>query len=298
MLIPRGARWRSLVRRSPLALPLALVLATAPAGAQMSRDPDLPMLLTMASRATEMRYTPGALDRAAHLQVRLEGIAAEFQRIAGQPFPLVGWVLARDEWRDAGLTRPFGVPQLVGAIGVAVPAWGDDELVQVWRGLLGDLPVSDARPLLGTMEEISALSLGDALAQLEIGRVLVRRSGMTADQPWVLALAAHLAARVVFERLEPGRWPELDALMLAPLIARGGGDAARPIGGYSESLPLTEGLWYEAQFARGADAVFAKEGVWGSRRLLKRMIHDGAQAGVLLGKVPALADWRAHVFAP
>ena len=262
-------------------------------------EPNLPFLLSMHSHLTDMRYTPGALDRAAHFQARLEWISAEMQRIANRPMPLVGWVLSREEWRDTGLAAPFGVPQLVGKIGIAVPAWGDDELVKTWTDLVGaGLPSSEEQPLRGTAQEMSALSLADALAQLELGRVLVERTGMRADQPWVLALAAHLAARVVFERAEPRRWPEIDAALLVPLVSRAGGDGARPIGGYARTLPLTERLWYEAQFARGADLVFAQEGARGSRKLLAKMIKSGADAGELLGRVEQLASWRARAFAP
>jgi hypothetical protein len=283
---------------------VALGNAAAPATAAGVRlaapraEPNLPFLLSMHSHLTEMRYTPGALDRAAHFQARLEAIAAELQRIAKQPLPFVGWVLAREEWRDAGLPAPFGVPRLVGKTGIAVPAWGDDELVATWTGLVGaGLPSSEEQPLRGTAQEMSALALADILAQLELGQVFVEQTGLRADQPWVAAVAAHLAARIVFERAEPRRWPEIDAALLVPLVARAGGDGARPIGGYSPALPLAEWLWYEAQFARGADLVFAKEGARGSRKLLARMIKSGADGGELLGRVEQLAAWRARAFA-
>ena len=82
--------------------------------------------------------------------------------------------------------------------------------------------------------------------------------------------------------------------------ARFGGQASRRADDYQEGLPLESDLWYQAQFLRGADVLWVKEGENGSVRYLYKVIQRGTPlpAAELERAYPALTQWRATSFAP
>jgi len=257
-------------------------------------------LLVLPGRATTVRYTPGALDRAARVQERAEQLAEVFYKIDQRPGPFDIWVLEREDWRAAGLARAYGIPEGVGEGRFALPAQGDPEQVAAMTRLLGGPPPSSSWvPLRGTPEEAGALAVADEIFQVQAAQDFARRVGLAGDRPWVDGVLAQLVARIAFERFEPGRMIEI-AATFDRFTARFGGQASRRADDYQEGLPLESELWYQAQFLRGADVIWVKEGEGGSIRYLYKLIQRGTPlpAAELERAYPGLVAWRATSFAP
>ncbi|MEM6796482.1 MAG: hypothetical protein AAF725_21095, partial [Acidobacteriota bacterium] len=100
-------------------------------------------LATLPGNSTQMRYTLGALDRAARIQLRLEGMMRLSSRWA-QPGTLTVYVLSRQEWATERIRMPYGVPIRVGPSGLAIPALGDTETARLWSNLGFPLPSAPA----------------------------------------------------------------------------------------------------------------------------------------------------------
>jgi len=296
---PRAARPALLVCASAATLAALLGCAGAPRAplpargaapptpsrpAEAAPDPhglaELAHLLVLPGRYVDVTYPPGALDRAAHVQQRADAIVETLREIARRPLELRLWVLDREEWERVGFSRPYGLPERVEPGGFVLPASGDPGLLATLSGLAGGaLRPTETLPLRGTPEEAAALAAADLLFQIDAAR-------------------AHVAARVVFERHEAGRMPEIAALYDA-LAESLGGLASRRLEDYREGLPYEVDLWYQAQLLRGADVVWVEEGARGSSRFLYRRIEKGAPlgAGELDRRYPGLAAWRAESFA-
>ncbi len=257
-------------------------------------------LLTLPGLATTILYTPGALDRAARVQERAELLALVFHRIDKRPAPLKIWVLEREDWEAAGLDRAYGLPVVVDAGAFALPALGDPGQVETVTRLLGaPPPTSDWIPLRGTPEEAGALAVADAIFQIEAARDFGRRVRLMGDRPWVTGVLAQLAARIAFEKAEPGRMPAI-AAMFDSIAEHQGGLVSRRLDDYAAGLPLEVDLWYQAQLLRGADVLWVREGDSGASRFLYRTIQKGTlvPAAELDRAYPGLATWRATSFAP
>ena len=289
--------------RAPLPPPSAAALSPPPVAAPAAAPvalAGLEGLLELGGTATTLHYSPGSLDRAAHLQQRLESLALVLSQLSRRPRPLEAWVLDREAWEKAGLERPYGLPERAGAAAFAVSSWGDAESVTAIEALLGGpVPPLSGSPLRGTAVEGGALVVADAILQVEVAQDFAATAGLDGDSPWVSGLLAQLVARVAFERLEPGRMPEIAALFDACAAAHGGPRAFR-LEDYRDGLPLERGLWYEAQLLRGADVVWVKEGERGAARWLRNRLErrETLTAAELERLYPGLADWRAASFAP
>lgn len=260
---------------------------------------ELAHLLVLPGRSVDVTYPPGALDRAAHVQQRAEAIVETLREIARRPVGLRLWVLDREEWERVGFSRPYGLPARVEPGAFVLPASGDPALVATLAGLAGGaLRPTETLPLRGTPEEAAALAAADLLFQVDAARDLARQAGLRGEEPWIGALLAHVAARVVFERHEPGRMPEVAALYDA-VAERLGGLASRRLADYREGLMFEADLWYQAQLLRGADVVWVEEGARGSSRFLYRLIEKDVPlaAAELDRRYPGLAAWRAESFA-
>lgn len=290
--------------RAPLPPPGA-VAAPAPEIAPAAPEPPsglaaLTHLLRLPGQTTTIHYSPGALDRAARVQERAELLGAVFYKIDQRPNPLEIWVLDREDWRSAGLARAYGIPERVGPGRFALPAEGDpDQLATLTRLLGGPPPASTWVPIRGTAEEAGALAVADEIFQVQAARDFTRHVGLAGDRPWVDGVLGQLVARIAFERFEPGRMVEI-ASTFDRFTARFGGQASRRADDYQEGLPLESELWYEAQFLRGADVVWVKEGEGGSIRYLYKAIQRGAPlpAAELERAYPGLVAWRSTSFAP
>lgn len=291
------------MRRSGIVLGIVLGCSSVVAGATAAAsaaEPDLPYLLQLRGELVEVRYSPGALDRAAHVQQRFELLAGLLADLAHRPVRLTVWVVDPEDWKRGGFTRPFGLPQTMGEWGVALPAWGDDQSVALWRDLLGGaLPPTGGSPVRGSGAEAASLGLADVAAQVDVVRLAFSSFGYSAEPPWATEVAVHAAARLAFSRFEAGRMEEIDSVF-ARLAARGGGDGAHPLAGFDPLAPAPVKLWYEAQFARGARLLFDAERDRQIRRLLLHGLRKGAVAsGAELEKrAPALVDWQRVAFAP
>jgi len=272
------------LRGFPCGLVVGLALASS-ASAQVN----LPSLLNLHGDLAPVRYTPGALDRAAHVQARLEALAMDFSRWGSQPYVLQGYVLAPEDWAVAGLDRPYGLPERAGARGVAVPAWGDDRSVALWRGLLhGQMPWGTDMPVRGTPEEAASLSLADLVLQVESARIFVEGERLGGDAPWIGELVAHAVAHQAFASHEAGRLDEI-----AEVWTRlGGGNPDLATCAASVGDPATT-LACDARFAAGASILFAEDRMKTVRRLQKLAKKRGLSEATLVKEYPRLADWLA-----
>ncbi|MFN7942895.1 MAG: hypothetical protein U0X73_15000 [Thermoanaerobaculia bacterium] len=261
--------------------------------------PEIPGLLDLHGEVPA-RYTPGALDRAANVQERLQVLLLALASVARRPAPLELLVLSPEDWTAGGFSRPYGLPETRGAAVIAVAAWGDASTVALAKELLGEpLPALGGSPLRGTEDEAASLVFSDALVEVEAARRFLALEGATWSEPWIGEVLAHLAARVGFEHGEAGRMPAI-ATLFDRAGARHAGPAAHHLEDWRAGLPLAEDLWYQALFLRGADLLFVRAGDRGSRRFLVRHLKEGRPftRGDLEELAPALAAWRTSSFAP
>jgi hypothetical protein len=261
---------------------------------------DLPLLLELPGDLVFVRYTPGTLDRSSSVQRRFEIVSKEFTRTGFYATSMVFYALSRDDWNEARIREPFGQPLAFGLDAVAIPGAADAQLVASYREWMGgELPPTEARPLLMTPEEGAALGVSDVLTQLEVTRILAKRANLDGDAPWIEPLAVHLAMRLTYDKYEPGRYPSVVAVLdrLATGDRTPGGHR---LADWKDGLPLAERAWFDARFARGAD-VLARKTRGGK---LWKMLYDGVlrtkplTEAMLLDKYPELAAWKAENFAP
>jgi hypothetical protein len=159
------------------------------------RSKPLPYLLDVGDMFALVRYSPGALDRASHVQRRFALLAGDFKKWSKQEVPLAAVLLSRTDWEALDLAVPYGLPAHLANGEVALCAWGDLGTVQLWRGLLGgELPRLEGHPLYGSQIEASSLLLADLLSQGVAARTLLNRAGFGGVHPAVLNLAAHVVA--------------------------------------------------------------------------------------------------------
>ncbi len=258
------------VRASSSWLSLSSLSVGAGADVAGKRTVDLPLLLDLPGDLAPVRYTPGALDRAAAVQKRFELLAEEFARTRFQATAIVIYVLSPEDWAAAGLTSGYGDPVALGTDALVVPAWADAEMVARVRGWLGgEIPQSIGLPLLATREEAGALGVSDILAQIAAGRLLAKRARLAGDAAWIAPVMEHIVARLAWDRFEPGRMREIAALLDA-MAARDPRPGGHALAEWSENLPLPGRAWFETRFLRGADLIVTTRGSRATRRMLNR----------------------------
>ena len=191
---------------------LAVVAGVRPAAAETGESRRAPtrlhaeppgfFLLPLGGDRAHFRYTPGSLDRASNLQQRIEVLARGFERWLDQPVNYTVFVMSRREWQEAGIIVDYGIPVRVGMRGLAVPAQGDEDTVELWSGLLGGmLPTVVGTPIRGTPQEVASMMMADVVAQLLASEILIDTAELAGDQPWVRAVMTQLAALTVVKRL-------------------------------------------------------------------------------------------------
>lgn len=245
-----------------------------------------------------MHYTPGALDRAVHVQERFELLAEQFKSWGGQPGLTAVYLISREEWEETDLEEPFGLPGSLGTSQVALGSWGDEGSIDLWEELLGrDLPAVPDTSMRATPQEASSLWLGDLVAQVRVAGGLLETSGYYGDEPWVDGLLAHLVSLSASRIYEEIQMPQIARFWLA-LSQQGGGPGARALSGRPQADAPAEELWYEAQFYEGARIVLEAEGKAAPKKALKLAKKgDGRISGAeLLGKYPTLGRWLATSF--
>ncbi|MFQ5350659.1 MAG: hypothetical protein ACE5EG_09480 [Thermoanaerobaculia bacterium] len=171
---------------------------------------EAPYLLALEGPPVTVRYSPGSLDRADQVKRRLTRLVAETgHRKLKQPL-LVVELLRAEEWRQAGLAEPYGLPAISGTGSLALPAWGEAETVALWRKLLeGWLPSGSGTPLRGSIEEAASLEAADLVGEVEASRIILSRLGLSGSERWVDDLLACALALSASRRYEPARWAEL-----------------------------------------------------------------------------------------
>jgi hypothetical protein len=281
---------------------LALTLAAGHASladVAGQRTVDLPLLLDLPGDLAPVRYTPGALDRAASVQKRFELLAQEFARTRFRAVAVVVYVLSPEDWAAGALANPYGEPEALGTDALVVPAWADGEMVDRVRGWLGgEIPVSVGLPLLATREEAGALGVMDILAQIAGARLLAKRAHFVGDRDWITPVIGHLVARLAWDRFEPGRIREIAAQVDA-MAAQDRTPGGHTLVDWNENLPLPQRAWFEARFMRAADLIVTAKGARAARKILNRDIAEiePITEALLLKKYPALAGWLAESFA-
>ena len=287
----QGFRWTATFRwmaTSLLGLALAAPLAAKPR--EIGTDatsvvsvaiPDLLLaqLLLLADDACEVRYVPGTLDRAAHVETWLRGLAIGAARRTRHPARLVGVVLGREEWQQAGLACPYGVPCSAGTRVIALPAAGDSATVTFWRTLLGGLPSLGGVPLMGTADEAASLAPADAFASLVVSRDLVAAAGMRGDEAWVADLLAHALSLDAALQEKSGRAADLAGFWETVRVRYG-----------PQGVPAADAfardLRHQARLFLAAQALLGSEG-----RLPMRSLRKMQEKG---GGVVRASDLRAE----
>ena len=269
------------MRRAAVLLAFGFVLPGI--AAAESAPASLGNLLNLRGARSQLRYTPGALDRAAHVQARLDTLAEDFAAWSGKRFALQGFVLGPEDWAAGEFGAPYGLPERTGPESVAVPAWGDEQTVALWRDLLGgSLPWSAGMPVRGTQDEAASLALSDLLLQTELARLFLDRAGVSGEPGWVEEVLAQSVALAAFHSHEANRIAEIE-----DVYAR---LAAVPAGR----------LAHEARCFAAARIVVAKDGLRTPKRLLKLARGQGGRigAGDLVARYPELAAWASTAAAP
>lgn len=254
-----------------LSLALVGVLASGlRLSAQSAPSPQpLPHLLDVGDARALVRYSPGSLDRASHLQTRLALLSEDFRRWTGESIPLGAVLLSRAEWESVELAVPYGLAARLGNGEVALSAWGDIGTVRLWRGLLGGrLPELEGHPLHGTKDEAASLLLADVLAQGIASRSLLERAGYAGIHPVVLNFAAHVVSLAASNRHEPMTLGEIRRMYARQLPS----SAARA-DQWSARL-ATEGAYF-----RAADALIQKRG---TGKAVKSVLKQLRKHGLLL----------------
>lgn len=279
-------------------LTLGPVLSPKRLAAQAVDPASLPLL---PGQGCAVRYSAGTLDRAHHVLLRLEVIAYHFGKWTQIPTPMAAYVLTREDWEASGFGRPYGLPSRTGLSGVAVAAMGDEGTVALWNRLLStrELPMVPGVPLHGTPEQAATLALADVLLQAEASRGFVVRTGLVGKSRWVGEVAAHLTALTLFHLHEKPRLGEIRALY-SRLSSSLGGPGAHDMASYRPNISLEDWLWFQAQFFKGAEVIFKKDGKKGIKRLLKvqRQTGNPVEEGALLAMYPQLVTWFEASFEP
>ncbi len=268
----RATRLRTAVFAAVAGLLAALV--AAPSRAQAS------YLLSLEGPPVTVRYAPGALDRADHVQRRFALLAAELGRRSWRRQLLVVELLAAEDWSRAALPPPFGLPAITAEGALALPAWGTAETVALWHRLLGGrLPSVPGTPMRGSPEEAASLAAADLAGELAASRLLLAAEGISGDRPWVDDLLASALAVSALQRHEKARWPEIRLLFES---------LARPL-----DAALAERL-RGAPLVGAAERIAAETGDPPARHLLKLARKSGGrlESATLLERYPWLAAFR------
>jgi len=277
----------------------SLALAQHPLGPVERRD--LELLLTLPGEEVVVRYTPGSLDRAARLQARLVDMHQQIQRWSKIRAPFVVYVLSPEEWNGQGLFRPYGFPVRTASMTVAVPGWGSEESVALWRGITGtNMPGAGGDfAVRGTAQELATLTLSDGFAQLEFCRMFVERHRMAGgtEGVWLNEILAHL---LLLSTTQAGNLPpamDLTAVLQEAARQQPAEVAAQP---YRSEMELEPWLYHHARFAQAAEAMWEKSGKGAFKELWKMRKKNGAPLtlGRIAEEYPFLRDWRMPLAAP
>ncbi len=269
--------------------------AQAPPEGTIARLP----LLDLPGDLVSVRYSAGALQRAVQVQDPFELLVGDFAKWSGSRNRIAVLLLSRDEWQQAGISMPYGLPARVHGSSLASAAWGDPGTVDLWGRLLGwDMPAAEDAPLRSTAEEAASLIATDLLSYFEGARMLTEMAGYSGSEPWLTEVAAHTAAATVIART-PGTGLAGAARLYGNLAAARGG-AVMAVSQYRSGLSLEEWLWFQARFFEAARLILESEKRGAAKSIFKlaRKNNGRLTRGALVKRYPALEDWLAKGFAP
>lgn len=250
-------------------------------------------LLDLPGDKVAVRYSHGSLDRAVQIQDSLEMLVDDFRGWTRAKVGLVVLLLTRDEWKESGFQLPYGLPEASGGRGLALPSWGDDGTVELWRSLLGTrLPTQPDQPTRGTPEQSASLAVADLIGAIDSSRILLRASGIHGDQPWVDGLVTHVVVLSFLSSHHAARLPDV-RMLFADLSTRAGGPGAFPVESAGNPSSLPERLWFESQFFTGAGLLSSSTCKYPAKALFKQVRKNGGlvQAADLMAECPELGSW-------
>lgn len=282
-----------------VALVLVAVLSGFPAAAQVGSVGSEPYLMELRSKGVMFRYTPGALDRATRLEDSLELLVGDVGSWTKQPIALLTVILSREEWGQVGVGVPYGLPGRLGPHDIVLPAWGDNQTIELWRNLLGhELPSPMDMPYGGNSLAYASLNMTDHAMFPAAARSLLRKAGFAADQPWVEGVTAQVISLSVMKAGAPTRLPEARYFWQS-LHTQGGGMAARSEAAAAAGGPA-ERLWLEATYFTAAWEIVAANGKSSAKDILKiaRKSGNTLKAVDLLRDHPGLGTWLTTSFPP
>lgn len=282
-----------------LAVATAAFLWVVPLAGQVGSVGNEPYLMELRTKRVMFRYTPGALDRATRLEDPLELLVANVASWTKQPIALLTVLLSREEWGQVGVKVPYGLVGHLGPHDVVLPAWGDEQTIQLWRDLLGhELPSPLEMPYGGNSLAYASLNMTDHAMYPAAARVLLLKAGFAGDRDWVEGVTAHVVSLSVLKSGAPTRLPEARYFWQS-LLATGGGPAARSLAAAAAGGP-GDRLWLEASYFAAAWEVVAFGGKSAGKDILKVARKNGntITAADLLRDHPSLGAWLAGSFAP
>jgi hypothetical protein len=185
-----------------------------------------------------------------------------------------------------------------GGRGLALPSWGDDGTVELWRSLLGTrLPTQPDQPMRGTPEQTASLAVADLIGAVDAARILLRGSSIRGDQSWVEGVISQAVVLSHVRSHHAARLPDV-RMVFGDLAKKGGGNGAYPLSSASAPPSLAARLWFESQFFEGAALLSNSSCKYPAKAIFKQARKNGGlvQAGDLLSKCPELGTWLSSSF--
>lgn len=255
-------------------------------------------LLDLPGDKVGVRYSHGSLDRAVQLQDSYELLVEDFRSWTRAKVNLVILLLSRDEWKESGFGYPYGMSEAAGGRGLALPSWGDDGTVELWRGLLGSrLPTQPDQPMRGTPEQTASLAVADLIGAIDAARILLRGGGYRGDQLWVDGLVSQVVVLSHIESHHVARLPDV-RMAFGDLANKAGGAGAYPLSAFPTPPSLAARLWFESQFFNGAALLSSPSCKYPAKALFKQARKNGGlvQANELMAECPELDTWLKSSF--
>ena len=291
------------MRRNPtlsfhlLLILLAVAILVMPTGGRAQGSS--PLLLDLQGQLASIRYSPGSLDRAANLQDPVELLVENFDTWGKEKIPLLIYILSPDDWSQFGLQDPYGMPSAMGGRGIAIPAWGTEESVQLWHGLmktrLPTTPTTEFRR--GSPEETSSLLVSDIVALPELAKILLISGGFRSEQPWTECVAAQAVSLSYVLLNKDQRLPEM-RLVYSSLGEAAGGARAFTLQEAASSDRREIQLWFDAQCFAAATIMAQDGGKQPAKEMLKAARKNGREIRSidLISSFPGLDNWLRTSF--
>lgn len=257
-------------------------------------------LLDLPGDRVGVRYSHGSLDRAVQVQDSLDLMVEDFRSWTKAKVNLVVLLLSREEWKESGLSQPYGMAEAAGGRGLALPSWGDDGTVDLWHRLLGTrLPTQPDQPMRGTPEETASLAMADVVGTIDAARILLRAGGFRGDQPWVDGVISQALLLSHVQSHHAARLPDV-RMVFQDLAQQGGGVAAMTLNAVMRPPDLRSRLWFESQFFDGASLLMGPGCKQAPKAIFKQARKNGGLilAADLLEKCPELGSWLKRSFKP